>query len=436
MSTCKKLQYAFIVFFACVPFHLHAQSQALTVTPPLFQISIEPGSVWQSSIKVANSNEFPLTVYAQVVNFAAEGEGGKGKFIPVLNKSESQGTFAEWIEISEGPHVIPEGQTGDISFFVDVPHDAAPGGHFAAILIETKPPDDTNAEVFSVGTSQAVASLFFARVEGDVIESADIREFSVTERIVEIPDAEFSLRFENKGNVHVQPRGNIVIKNMWGTERGVIPVNNKTHYGNVLPGTIRDFRFTWKGEQSVADIGRYSAEAMLTYGDDDIKSATSVTYFWVVPLKATVIVLTTLISLIWFITFAVRAYIRRMLTLAGVDVETLDKPHEAMSVRASDDAVNDVHLTSYKIVTKPLRDGAQDFSKRLRSVHEFFGVIRMITEFVWHYKLFFVTLLILVTAFVLGVAYVSEVSERGKAYEVTIDEGDATMVITGETSTK
>lgn len=427
-----------ILFSLCIslcvgaPSISYAESQALTVTPPLFQISLEPGSVWQSSVKVANSNEFPLTVYAHVVNFVAEGEDGRGKFVPVLGGDERQGTLAEWIEIPEGPYVIPEGQTADIQFFVEVPSDAAPGGHFAAILIETKPLEESG-EVLAVSTSQAVASLFFTRVEGDVIEKADIREFSVLSHFVEIPEAEFSLRFENKGNVHVQPKGNIIITNMWGTERGLIPVNNKTHYGNVLPGTIRDFSFTWKGEPSITDIGRYKAEAVLAYGTDGVQSVTAITYFWVIPLKITLITLSILAAFIWFVTFVARAYIRHVLTLAGVDVDTVHM-RETREERESEKRTRerDVKLTSYTVVTRPLRVGAHDLTTRLSGVSAFVDVLRTILSFIWQYKLFFASVLILVAAFIGGVLYINDASREGRAYEVTIDEGGNTTTITND----
>ena len=167
------------------------------MTPPLFQITVAPGDIWQSSVKIVNNNAFALTVFAEVVNFSPEGEGGHGRFLPVLNQDEGRAaTLAGWIEISSGPHVIPPEQSKGIPFFVDLPQDASPGGHFAAILISTQPPKSD--EPLVVQTAQTVTSLFFVRIEGDVIESADIREFSIKDAFVESPKSEFILRFENK----------------------------------------------------------------------------------------------------------------------------------------------------------------------------------------------------------------------------------------------
>ena len=415
---------AFTVFFYCLsfPFSVFAQSQSISVTPPLFQLSIKPGDVWQSTVRVVNTNNFPLTVFADVVNFVPEGEGGLGKFMPVLNKDEIKATLAEWIDIAQGPYTIPEGRTQEISFFVDIPQDASPGGHFAAILVSTEPPKSDTGPLALV-TTQTVATLFFTRIEGDVIEKASIREFSVVDRSIELPVAEFSLRVENKGNVHIQPRGNIIITNMWGKERGIIPVNNDTHFGNVLPLSIRDFRFTWKGERSLTDIGRYKAMATLAYGEDGIQTVTEATYFWVIPVKGALITLLFIAGFVASVTWMIRLYVRRMLILAGVnpDVEKRAVPETRQN-----------QIKTYKNVTAPLKEGTLNLRSRLKEVHESTEVFGTIVEFLILYKKFFIALLLLILGFVGVVLYIGEVSNSNTEYEITIDDGDSARTITNE----
>lgn len=420
----KKLFFALLLTISfAFPSLSYAESQSLSVTPPLFQLSVDPGDVWQSSVRVVNTNNVPLTVYAEAVNFVPEGEYGLGKFMPVLHDPDIKATLAEWIEISEGPYTIPRGESKDISFFVDVPEDAAPGGHFAAILISTEPPQETGVPLALV-TTQTVAALFFARIEGNVIEDASIREFSVLDRSIELPEAEFSLRFENKGNVHLQPKGDIVITNMWGKERGVIPINHNTHFGNVLPASIRDFRFSWKGENSLTDIGRYKAVAALAYGEDGVKSVSSITYFWIIPVKGALITLGTLLIFIYAISWMIRRYVRNMLLLAGVDP---DQPSEARTQRSDKSSLK---LTSYKTMSAPLRTGALDLRTNLRNASELRDVLGVVIDFIKRYYRFFVALSVLIVGFIALVQYVSEVSDSTTNYEVRIKEGDSERIIT------
>ena len=209
-----------------LPTLMYAQSGlSLSVTPTLFEMSAVPSQTWNSSVKIINNNKTDITVYAQVVNFAPQGEQGEGKFLPVFEKATEGSTLAEWISISSEPILIEPEKSFSIPFTVSVPQNAAPGGHFAAILIGTKPPKTDGS--IKVQTSQIVTSLFFVKIAGDVKEEGTVREFRVVNSFVDTPKANFEVRFENKGNVHLQPQGEIVITNMWGKERGIIPISEK-----------------------------------------------------------------------------------------------------------------------------------------------------------------------------------------------------------------
>lgn len=421
-----KIYFSSLLFVSLflIPLCVSAQDgQILSVTPPLFQLSALPGDVWQSSIKVVNGNQFPLTVYVEVVNFQATGEVGQGKFVPIVTDVDNehrQLTSAEWIQISAGPHTIAPEQTKDVPFFVDIPKDAPPGGHYSAILITTEPHKNANEQML-VKTAQTVTTLFFVRIEGEVIEQADIREFSTTESFLEKPETEFILRFENKGNVHVQPRGNIIIRNMWGTERGDIPVNYQTHFGNVLPRSIREFKFVWSSDFNISDIGRYSAEVTLVYGDDEVRNVHAETHFWIIPLRATLLTLSIVIACIAVLVWMVRAYIRRMLSLAGVDVA---------QVHANQDS-NQGTLTpgkgftrkiSYSHVSAPIKDGVLDLRKHLQTADSKISIITGVFRFLITYKKFFISIFILACMMSIFLWYMNMATEEHSRYRVHLEE--------------
>jgi LytR cell envelope-related transcriptional attenuator len=395
----------------------------LSISPTLYDMSAEPGQEWRSALKVVNVNPFDLTVYAEVVNFTPRGEGGDGRFIPI-DQSDTDGvTIAEWFTISNEPIVIPREQTIEIPFTVKVPADASPGGHFAAILIGTKPIAREDGQA-RLQTAQMVTSLFFARVAGDVIETGSIREFTTTKSLLGTPEVTFSLRFENKGNVHLKPQGEIRIFNMWGEERGIIPINQYSNFGNVLPESIRKFIFTWKGEWSVSDIGRYTAVATLGYGAKEKQFTTSETVFWVLPIKLILGILIGLGLFFGLLTWLVRLYVRHMLVLAGVSIEEYD----SVATRA--------HATqsSRKVSTKPtkpaihapLEAGILDLTKRLRVPETFWGRLHEFGQFVIQYKLFFlgVTLLMLFIAVVTW--YIKSANTEHRAYEVIYMQNENT----------
>ncbi len=72
------------------------------------------------------------------------------------------------------------------------------------------------------------------------------------------------LTFKNLGNIHLKPKGDIVIRNWSGNQTNALPFNEGG--GNVLPGSKRRFENSW--QLSLRNIGLYTVTASATYGSD------------------------------------------------------------------------------------------------------------------------------------------------------------------------
>ncbi len=419
---------ALILLAPVAVFAQGAESQTLSVSPTLFEMQASRGQTWVSQLRVTNVNDYPITVYPQAVNFAALGEDGRADLIPVF-EAETQGqTLAEWITVPTDPIVIEPQATAEVPLQVKVPEDAAPGGHYAAVLVGTKPPTD-GSDLSQVQTAQFVTSLFFVRVAGEVFESGDIREFSTEKGIVQKPEAALYMRFENTGNVHVQPQGDIKIFNMWGKERGFIPINHQTHFGNVLPQSIRKFSFTWKGDTAIYDIGRYKAVATLGYGEDGKKFVTSTTYFWVIPYTTILITLLVLFIGIKITLWLIRRYINRMLALSGVNVH--DAPYVPLHAR-TEAANQTVVVKQYASVSAPVRASAREMMDSWRGGIGFREKIAALASFLFRYR--FVLLGTIVVIGVLVGMYIAilGIMKDAAHFEVSVDNAGEDMVMSSE----
>lgn len=420
------LQTKLIKFICCVlsvvfltPVLAYAQSSvSISISPTLFEISASPSQDWNSTIKIINSNPFEMRIFADVVNFVPQGESGQGSFIPVFTEESAGQTMAEWITLEQDEYVVPAEQSIQIPFTIRVPEDAAPGGHFAAVLVGTKA-QVSNSGKPNVETSQVVSSLMFLRVAGDIVENGSIREFATERTVYEAPEVNFELRFENKGNVHLQPQGDIKIVNMWGQERGIVPVNRQSLFGNVLPESIRKYRFTWSGEWSFADIGRYTAIATLAYGEEERQFATGETHFWVVPWKVLGSIGLILLGFVLLFTWAIKLYIRKMLTIAGVSPEL----HAIKSRSATRKRVS---------VIAPLEAGILDLRNRLHSKDSRGEKIKEVFGFVSSYRLFFLTVTALLLFVILFTSYIKSASVSQRAYEVRVDGASGQIQFTAE----
>ena len=412
-----------LMLFSAASLASAQNSMTLSISPSLYDISIEPGQEWRSTLRIINVNKYDLTVYIDVVNFLPQGEGGDGRFVPIPTEGGEGVTLAEWFKIERAPIVIPREQSKEVPLSVTVPFEASPGGHFAAILVGTKPLVAEPGQA-KVQTSQMITSLFFARVAGDIYENGSIREFTTDGTFLSSPEVTFNMRFENKGNVHLQPQGDIRIKNMWGQERGIIPINQASQFGNVLPESIRKFTFTWKGEWSVSDIGRYTADATLAYGTNERQFASAKTVFWVIPFKLLFGITIFIALFIFIVTWLVRIYVRHMLRLAGLNVfdakqRTLNR-HEDLSV------------VGKPKITAPVEAGLLDLKENMKATVSWTEQIKVILSFIIRYRLFFLGILLIGIFLSIIIWYFTNANTDQRSYEITYVNSDASITLSSE----
>ncbi len=341
----------FVLSFFYAP--VWAQSAlTLGVSPTLINISLEPGESWSSSLRIINPNPYQLKVYVDVVNFYSQGEDGSGYFI---SPKAQDNTFANWVELYKNELMIPAGQVSKLPIKVNVPDNASPGGHFAAILVGTKPAVNKNET--KVSTAQVTTSLLFLQVNGDVHEEGKIRSFSTAKKITDTAQMDFVLRFENTGNIHLLPRGEIKIVDWKNSVVGKIPINQNTDFGNVLPNTIRKYELSWKKDNpnSFWNIGYYRAIVSLVYGHNEKKFDHSKISFWVIPWKKIVISISILLFLIWLFIFSIKIYIRKVLKAAGI------------SPRQVQGGILNKHNLKKISLVSPLKNDILDLRKRLKT---------------------------------------------------------------------
>lgn len=412
------------VVFGALPTYAQ-ESLTLSISPSLYDMSVNPGQEWRSTLRIINVNDYDLTVYIDVVNFSPQGESGEGRFQPVIQGEGDGVTLAEWFTIEREAIVVPREQSKEVPFAVRVPFDASPGGHFAAILVGTRPhsPEPGQAKV---QTSQMVTSLFFARVAGEIIENGSIREFTTSDRFLGAPEVTFDLRFENKGNVHLQPQGEIKITNMWGQERGLIPINQTSQFGNVLPESIRKFTFSWKGEWSMSDIGRYTAVATLAYGNESRKFTSMQTEFWVIPFKLLFGILLGLVLFGALISWFVRLYVRHMLVMAGINIEEYQAAKKNGLVVEKFQARNNVKLHT------PVARGYVDFKQHIAKAKDVFGYLKQFWVFIQKYQLFFIGVAVIVAFVSVIVWFIANATTDQRGYEVVYENTDSNITLSSE----
>ena len=303
------------ILFLAIGMFLTNSAFALTVSPVKLELLGDPGKTLQGEVILLNEEKESKTFYSSFENFEASGESGTPNFVP------GKEGLAVWIK-SVTQITLAGGQKKTIPFTVEIPKNAEPGGHFAAIFWSTTPPQAGSGQV-AVGAK--IGSLILLKVSGDVKEGGGLLDFSTknNQHFFTALPIDFTYRFQNSGNDRVNPSGQIQIKNIFGGVTASFNANKSQ--GNVLPASVRKFVATWQNDEVKSDasgffsmvkkewshfaLGYYTAHLDLTYGNDN-KEADSQYGFFIIPWQLLSVILFILLIVASFLFFGVKKYNR------------------------------------------------------------------------------------------------------------------------------
>lgn len=266
------------------------RANAITLVPPSLEFATQPGRTIDTVIKLFNEGSDPINVYTSTALFTAKDETGT----PDFNFNNQPSDLATWLKAPAGPLGIQAGERIEVPISIEIPSTAEPGGHFAGLFFETRPPEDTPGQV---KVRQKIGTLVILRVEGDVQEGAAVEKFAVDTigALRRLPVA-FMTKVQNTGNVHVRPSGTIQIKNMFGKVVATLTINESE--GAVLPSSARRFDAMWRAHTDDDEtrgsftaelgkewrnfaVGKYTATFVGTYGStQQTLSATTTFSVW------------------------------------------------------------------------------------------------------------------------------------------------------------
>ncbi|QQS22949.1 hypothetical protein IPM19_00025 [bacterium] len=287
-------------------------ARAVTMSPVRIELAADPGKETTGIIKVYNDDTVARTFYLTAAKFENKDESGEPLFV------EGKDGIVSWISMQ--PTVaVPSKESREITFTVNVPVGADPGGYYAAIFASVLPPDPGAGDV---ALRSDVGTLVLFRVNGLFEEGETILEFNTKDKkkIFNHLPIEFYYRFQNDGKDRALPVGDITIRNTFGGLTKIIAANQGK--GNALPESVRKYEVAWitAGGEDVETnyekavypefknfgeavkyqwdnfaLGRYSADLQVTVNNDSSRSYAQSTSFWVIPWQLLVVILAVIV---------------------------------------------------------------------------------------------------------------------------------------------
>jgi len=258
----------------------------LSASPLTFELTANPGDVLINQVKITNAGDSVVGVKMEVEDFTVAGEIGHVQLEPAETETYS---IARWVAFEPAEFVLQPKEYKLVNFIISVPDSAEPGGHYGSVIAGTTAV--IGGEVTGMAVAGRVGTLVLLSVAGEVKEEVTVKDFFAP-AYSEYGPVQFTIRFENKGTVHVKPIGFVTITNWLGKKVADVEFSQR----NVLPNSVRKIETSWN--QKWLWAGKYTATLSGSYGMSNIPLKPAVITFWAFPWKAGVGILVVLILFI------------------------------------------------------------------------------------------------------------------------------------------
>ncbi len=274
----------------------------IVVGPGKTELSLDPGASSTQEIIVSNRSGQTKIINISVEDF--QGTKDLNETVQFLGDKNSPFSLKDYVKLETNQITLRFGERLRLPVVISIPQTATPGGLYGAVMVSASNPDEgadqtpANAAAGKVKVITRVASLFFVKVNGEVINDGDLKSFKAVKGFYEKGPVTFQIISENNGSVYLSPYGTIEIKNILGSkidEREVDP-------WFVMPGAVRMREIKWNSNML---FGRYTATLYLNRGYKDVIDTQSFS-FWVIPWRILSIILVGLILVVWFFIWIAR----------------------------------------------------------------------------------------------------------------------------------
>jgi hypothetical protein len=271
------------------------------VGPGRVELNMKPGETVVTEITVTNRISENREFLLEVSDVAGTSDGSSALNL-VEGGAPGPYSIREFVSFKEPTFNLALGERARIPVTITLPPNITPGGLYGTVLVSTvqAPNTPTGANVPRNPIIARVGSHIFINIEGEKVVSGEVLGIDVLPSKLwhETGPFNFAISYDNDGSVHLNPYGEISVRNMFGQEVGYVQLEPWF----VLPASLRTREIEW--DRGFL-FGRYTAVAQINRGYGDIVDEVQVS-FWVLPWK----IMAAVFGSLFLILFVFRLFFR------------------------------------------------------------------------------------------------------------------------------
>ncbi|MDP2930290.1 MAG: DUF916 domain-containing protein [bacterium] len=222
-----------------------------------FMYTAEVGKEIKDQVSITNLSDVPVKAKVWAADAITTPDGA-------FAVKEEVSDIGAWITLSEGVLDLQANETKTIDFILKIPESAEVGDHMGAIMTQAigtlAELEKGKAEIApGIKVVTRIGARVYLTVPGEIITVLEFPEFSW-----EMKDNKFYflLTLVNKGNVRIEPQGEITVKNLLGAKIGELTIPTRV----VFPKGEIVIPVEWEKLPFWVKYGGFAAEAKVTYG--------------------------------------------------------------------------------------------------------------------------------------------------------------------------
>lgn len=267
--------------FSPLAFAQTTTGRSVTISPPSLSFSVKPGDKAEGRLGLINDSSedilFDILSYDMIVT----DNQGTPEILPAGTIANNKYSASSWVGVDTPTVLVKANSRVNITYYAQIPADAGPGGHYAAIVYRPKRIETTSGSGAAINAQ--LATLIYFDVAGDIKENANIKKFSAP-GFSEYGPVKLTTEITNNGDTHIKPAGTLTVKNMLGK----VIVSKEIATTNIFPGGISRLIEDSVGKKWM--FGKYEAQVTASYGRSNNLPLMATAAFWVFPWKIAVLI--------------------------------------------------------------------------------------------------------------------------------------------------
>lgn len=266
-----------------------------TVSPLVIDENVVPRDIISREITLVNTGDIPVTIYPTVNNIALTEGGTIEKFITQVMSDQTR-SLAAWIEISRAGIDLHAGETKKATLTLRINPGAEPGEYHA--LVGFAHGNNRDEAEKKVASGKAPGVIVTTRINDNKRTVLKLAQFVIDKFVISKANTASTFIMKNPGDKPVTPQGEIIFYDAKGREVAAVPVNDEKV--TIDPGK----EYVFKGTVPLDGLfGKYKAFLSVDYGTENLASIQDTTFFYAVPLRFLLIILSITIVVVAFAAF-------------------------------------------------------------------------------------------------------------------------------------